>query len=104
MISFQHSVSWKLSKDNTRYLGHIVLHKELLADGRGRQSIGMKVVGDKLVDSAGHYGAKVEKVRTGSLADRVAHIEPGEWKKYPTIILLLILSYGQNNVVFKFVI
>lgn len=58
----------------------MVLHKELLPDGRGRQSIGMKVVGDQLVDSAGHYGAIVEKIREGSLADRVAHIQPGKIK------------------------
>ncbi|XP_054724916.1 regulating synaptic membrane exocytosis protein 1-like isoform X2 [Uloborus diversus] len=83
----KHTVSWKLSKDGSRWLGRMVLHKDPLPDGRGRQNIGMKVVGYQVVDTTGHVGAVVEKIRENSLADRVAHIRPGdevlEWNGTP---------------------
>ncbi|KAG8192520.1 hypothetical protein JTE90_015161 [Oedothorax gibbosus] len=75
----KHNVHWKLSQDGNRYLGQMVLRKDLLPDGRGRQSLGMKVVGGQIVDEdIGTIGALVENIREGSLAERVGKIEPGD--------------------------
>ena len=38
--------------------------------------LGLKVVGGKLL-SSGHYGAIIEKVKKGSVADTIGHLLPG---------------------------
>ncbi|XP_071034332.1 regulating synaptic membrane exocytosis protein 2 isoform X3 [Parasteatoda tepidariorum] len=71
----QHNVFWSRSKGGG-YIGNMVLKKELGPDGRTRQNVGMRVVGGQIVE--GIMRAIVENIREGSLADRIARIEPGD--------------------------
>ncbi|XP_035217819.1 regulating synaptic membrane exocytosis protein 2-like isoform X3 [Stegodyphus dumicola] len=104
-----HSVNWKLSKDGSHWLGHLVLHKDLLPDGRTRQNLGMKVVGGQELDRTRTFGAIVQNIREGSLADRVGHIRPGdevlEWNGTPlrgkskeTVASIIALSKNDSQV------
>ena len=81
---FQHPVSWVPNADGTRLVGHMVLHKSLkdnLSSGGASSSssatiLGLKVVGGKILPN-GRYGAIIEKVKKGSVADTVGHLLPG---------------------------
>ena len=74
-------MSWQPSADGTRLLGHMILQKSLketsLAPASSATILGLKVVGGKLL-SDGHYGAIIEKVKKGSVADTVGHLLPGQ--------------------------
>ena len=67
--------------DGTRLVGHMVLHKSLKDNLGGPTSsatiLGLKVVGGKLLPN-GRYGAVIEKVKKGSVADNVGHLLPGK--------------------------
>ena len=62
-------------------MGHMILQKSLketsLAPASSATILGLKVVGGKLL-SDGHYGAIIEKVKKGSVADTVGHLLPGQ--------------------------
>ena len=78
----QHPVSWVPNADGTRLVGHMVLHKSLKDNLSGGQSssatiLGLKVVGGKILPN-GRYGAIIEKVKKGSVADTVGHLLPGK--------------------------
>ena len=76
----QHPVSWQPSADGTKFIGHMILKKSL-KDGPGPSSsatiLGLKVVGGKLLPN-NTYGAIIEKVKKGSIADTVGHLLPGK--------------------------
>ena len=62
-------------------MGHMILQKSLkessLAPASSATILGLKVVGGKLL-SNGRYGAIIEKVKKGSVADTVGHLLPGK--------------------------
>ncbi|XP_040583869.2 LOW QUALITY PROTEIN: regulating synaptic membrane exocytosis protein 2-like [Lepeophtheirus salmonis] len=76
---FGHPVSWQ--QDGPRLVGHMILQKNL-KEGYGSSStaslLGVKVVGGKLLPITNHYGAIVEKVKKGSVADTIGHLLPGD--------------------------
>lgn len=80
----QHPVSWQPSIDGTRLVGHMILQKSLkessLAPASSATILGLKVVGGQLL-SNGRYGAIIEKVKKGSVADTVGHLLPGKSKQ-----------------------
>uniref|UniRef100_A0A0K2UHZ6 PDZ domain-containing protein n=1 Tax=Lepeophtheirus salmonis TaxID=72036 RepID=A0A0K2UHZ6_LEPSM len=75
----KHPVSWQ--QDGPRLVGHMILQKNL-KEGYGSSStaslLGVKVVGGKLLPITNHYGAIVEKVKKGSVADTIGHLLPGD--------------------------
>ena len=75
--------------DGTRLVGHMVLHKshkDNLGGGptSGATILGLKVTGGKLLPN-GRYGAVIEKVKKGSVADTVGHLLPGKTCKIYSI-------------------
>ncbi|XP_076332998.1 regulating synaptic membrane exocytosis protein 2-like isoform X3 [Tachypleus tridentatus] len=84
----KHSVGWKLSPDGTRMIGHVILKKSVKKGESGASTaavLGLKVVGGRCLES-GQLGALVEKVKMGSVADTVGHLQPGdevlEWSSH----------------------
>ncbi|KAJ7991997.1 hypothetical protein DPEC_G00289640 [Dallia pectoralis] len=75
-----HPVTWKPSQDGERLIGRILLNKRM-KDGTVPQDtgalLGLKVVGGKMTDS-GRLRAFITKVKRGSLADTVGHLQPGD--------------------------
>ncbi|KAI8129566.1 Regulating synaptic membrane exocytosis protein 1 [Lucilia cuprina] len=85
-------VNWQISADNTRMIGHMILRKYY----DGEDILGLKVLGGQPVtyEQSSHliggavagggvthltsYGAVVEKVKRGSVADIEGHIKPGD--------------------------
>jgi len=76
----QHPLSWQISADGTRMIGHMIL-KKTVREGVGPTSsaaiLGLKVVGGKLLENGGR-GALIEKVKKGSTADVEGHLRPGD--------------------------
>lgn len=72
LIKTQHPVSWQVSSDGARMIGHMILRKSL----DGEDILGLKIGGGKLFPN-GSRGAIVEKVKRGSIADQEGHIKPG---------------------------
>eukprot|EP00090_Calanus_glacialis_P042916 TRINITY_DN7603_c0_g1_i1.p1 TRINITY_DN7603_c0_g1~~TRINITY_DN7603_c0_g1_i1.p1 ORF type:complete len:956 (-),score=223.25 TRINITY_DN7603_c0_g1_i1:635-3502(-) len=74
--------TWQPTSDGTRLVGRMVLKKLGHSDWRDSQAsssatlLGLKIVGGKLVN--GRYGAIVEKVKAGSVADLAGHLLPGD--------------------------
>lgn len=68
----QNPVSWQISADGTRVIGHVILQKSF--DGEDI----LKVSGGKLLAN-GSRGAVVDAVKCGSIADLEGHILPGEY-------------------------
>jgi len=76
--------TWQPTADGTRLVGRMVLKKVGHADYRDTQAgssssatlLGLKIVGGKLVN--GRYGAIIEKVKQGSVADLAGHLLPGD--------------------------
>lgn len=81
-------MNWQISADNTRMIGHMILRKYY----DGEDILGLKVLGGQPVtyEQSNHaiggagggihltsYGAIVEKVKRGSVADIEGHIKPG---------------------------
>ena len=113
LFSWQNPVSWVPNADGTSLVGHMVLHKSLkdnLGGGGSASSatiLGLKVVGGKLLPN-GRYGAVIEKVKKGSVADTVGHLLPGKMKfltasyaqrfqKEALSLLLLFLAWNQKQ-------
>ncbi|XP_026323576.1 regulating synaptic membrane exocytosis protein 2 isoform X2 [Hyposmocoma kahamanoa] len=72
-------LSWQVSADGTRMIGHMVLRKSVV-EGSSHSSaaiLGLKVVGGKLLPD-GTRGAIVEKVKKGSIADLEGQLRIGD--------------------------
>lgn len=69
----QNPVSWQVSADGQRMIGHMVLRKNI----DGEDILGLKIVGGKIVSSS-QKGAVIEKVKRGSIADQEGHLKPGK--------------------------
>ncbi|XP_046989107.1 regulating synaptic membrane exocytosis protein 2 [Schistocerca americana] len=76
----KHPMSWQVSADGTRMIGHMIL-KKTAREGMGPSSsaaiLGLKVVGGKLLENGGR-GAVIEKVKKGSIADVEGQLRPGD--------------------------
>ena len=70
-----HPVSWQPNSDGSRSIGHMILTKS--GGTSGSALLGLKVVGGKLLGN-NRYGALIEKVKKGSIADTVGHLLPGD--------------------------
>lgn len=70
----QNPVSWQVSSDGSRMIGHMILQKSF----DGEDILGLKVSGGKAL-SDGSRGAVVEKVKCGSIADQEGHINAGDF-------------------------
>ena len=70
-----HPVSWQPSSDGSRSIGHMILTKS--GGSSGASLLGLKVVGGKLLPD-NRYGALIEKVKKGSIADTVGNLLPGD--------------------------
>jgi regulating synaptic membrane exocytosis protein 2 len=79
-LGLQHPLSWQISADGTRMIGHMIL-KKTVREGVGPTSsaaiLGLKVVGGKLLENGGR-GALIEKVKKGSTADVEGQLRPGD--------------------------
>nr|XP_012225588.1 PREDICTED: regulating synaptic membrane exocytosis protein 2 isoform X2 [Linepithema humile] len=72
----KHPLSWQVSEDGQKIIGHMVLRKS--AGSTSCSSIlGLKVVGGKLLED-GSMGALIEKVKKGSTADVEGQLRPGD--------------------------
>ncbi|XP_049887473.1 regulating synaptic membrane exocytosis protein 2 isoform X3 [Pectinophora gossypiella] len=72
-------LSWQVSADGSRMVGHMVLRKSVV-EGGGHSSaaiLGLKVGGGKLLPD-GTRGAVVEKVKKGSIADLEGNLRIGD--------------------------
>ena len=72
-----HPVSWQPSSDRKRNIGHMILKKSSAGGANGSNLLGLKVVGGKLLPNK-RYGAVIEKVKKGSIADTVGNLLPGD--------------------------
>ncbi|XP_078481063.1 regulating synaptic membrane exocytosis protein 2 isoform X3 [Ciona intestinalis] len=73
-------VSWQPSPDGRFLIGRMILNKGLATGDSQNQEgaiLGLKVVGGKMTES-GRLGAFITKVKHGSLADVVGHLQPGD--------------------------
>lgn len=62
-------------------MGHMILQKsikESIGPSSSATILGLKVVGGKQITS-GYFGALIEKVKKGSVADTVGHLLPGKY-------------------------
>ncbi|XP_068086466.1 regulating synaptic membrane exocytosis protein 2 [Anabrus simplex] len=81
----KHPMSWQVSSDGTRMIGHMILKKSMRSEGLGggvgssssAAILGLKVVGGKLLENGGR-GALIEKVKKGSIADVEGQLRPGD--------------------------
>lgn len=69
----QNPVSWQVSADGQRMIGHMILRKNI----DGEDILGLKIVGGQHV-SPTRKGAVIEKVKRGSIADQEGHLKPGK--------------------------
>lgn len=69
----QNAVSWQVSADGQRMIGHMILRKNL----EGEDILGLKIVGGTSI-SSDRIGAMIEKVKRGSIADKEGHLKPGK--------------------------
>ncbi|XP_055847779.1 regulating synaptic membrane exocytosis protein 2 isoform X10 [Episyrphus balteatus] len=81
-------VNWQISADNSRMIGHMTLRKYY----DGEDILGLKVLGGQPLpygsgytgfgvgsnNNGNGYGAFVDKVKRGSVADMEGHIRPGD--------------------------
>jgi hypothetical protein len=76
----QHPVSWRPNTDGTKLIGHMLLKKDLRDNtGSSAHILGLKVTGGVVMDpKTGRFGAIVEKVKEGSIADIVGRLRPGD--------------------------
>lgn len=78
----QNAVSWQVSADGQRMIGHMILRKNL----EGEDILGLKIVGGTSI-SPDRIGAMIEKVKRGSIADKEGHLQPGKNLLLPPIRL-----------------
>ncbi|XP_024870617.1 regulating synaptic membrane exocytosis protein 2 [Temnothorax curvispinosus] len=72
----KHPLSWQVSEDGQKIIGHMVLRKSA-GSGSCSSILGLKVVGGKLLED-GSMGALIEKVKKGSTADIEGQLRPGD--------------------------
>ncbi|XP_076639430.1 rab3 interacting molecule isoform X8 [Colletes latitarsis] len=72
----KHPLSWQVSRDGQKLIGHMVLRKQP-GSGSSSSILGLKVVGGKLLEN-GFTGAVIEKVKKGSTADMEGRLRPGD--------------------------
>ncbi|XP_076685266.1 rab3 interacting molecule isoform X5 [Andrena cerasifolii] len=72
----KHPLSWQVSRDGQKIIGHMVLRKQP-GSGSSSSILGLKVVGGKLLEN-GSMGAVIEKVKKGSTADIEGQLRPGD--------------------------
>jgi hypothetical protein len=74
-----HPVSWTPNSDRTSMIGHMILKKASStgANANGSSLLGLKVVGGKPLPN-NRFGAIIEKVKKGSIADTIGHLLPGD--------------------------
>lgn len=61
-----------MSADGKRMIGHLILRRNV----DDEDILGLKVTGGLPLPN-GKYGAIIEKVKRGSIADREGHVKPG---------------------------
>ncbi|KAG5672487.1 hypothetical protein PVAND_002613 [Polypedilum vanderplanki] len=66
-------VSWQVSADAQRMIGHMLLRKNI----DGEDILGLKIVGGKPLSST-RKGAIIEKVKRGSIAEQEGHLRVGD--------------------------
>lgn len=75
----QHPLSWQLSADGTKMIGHMILRRGTReAAGSNAAILGLKIAGGRLLDN-GHRRAFIEKVKKGSIADVEGQLRPGSY-------------------------
>ena len=74
-----HPVSWTPNSDRTCMIGHMILKKasNTATTANGSSLLGLKVVGGKPLPN-NRFGALIEKVKKGSIADTIGHLLPGD--------------------------
>lgn len=83
----QNPVSWQVSADGQRMIGHMILRKNI----DGEDILGLKIVGGKALSSS-RKGAVIEKVKRGSIADHEGHLKPGKTQNVSHIITMTKLN------------
>ncbi|XP_057663298.1 regulating synaptic membrane exocytosis protein 2 isoform X2 [Diorhabda carinulata] len=73
-----HPLSWQVSADGTKIIGHMILRRNSRdTSGSSATILGLKIVGGKLLEN-GLTGAIIEKVKKGSIADVEGQLRPGD--------------------------
>ncbi|XP_018353863.1 PREDICTED: regulating synaptic membrane exocytosis protein 2 isoform X8 [Trachymyrmex septentrionalis] len=72
----KHPLSWQVSEDGQKIIGHMVLRKSA-GSGSCSSVLGLKVVGGKLLED-GSMGALIEKIKKGSTADIEGQLRLGD--------------------------
>ncbi|XP_019867469.2 regulating synaptic membrane exocytosis protein 2 [Aethina tumida] len=104
----KHPLSWQVSADGTRMIGHMILRRGRDMNGSSAAILGLKVVGGKILEN-GFKGAVIEKVKKGSIADVEGQLRPGdeviEWngrslqgKSYQEVSDIIAESKQEQNV------
>ncbi|XP_071053229.1 regulating synaptic membrane exocytosis protein 2 isoform X1 [Onthophagus taurus] len=106
----KHPLSWQVSADGTRMIGHMILRKGTSREATGSSAVllGLKVVGGKILEH-GYKGAIIEKVKKGSIADVEGQLKAGdeviEWngrslqgKRYQEVAEIIAESKQEANV------
>ncbi|XP_072388810.1 regulating synaptic membrane exocytosis protein 2 [Diabrotica undecimpunctata] len=74
----KHPLSWQVSADGTKMIGHMILRRNSRdTSGSSASILGLKVVGGKILEN-GMTGAIIEKVKKGSIADVEGQLRPGD--------------------------
>ncbi|CAH1186021.1 unnamed protein product [Phyllotreta striolata] len=75
----KHPLTWQVSADGTRIIGHMILRRNSrdATTGSSAAILGLKIVGGKILEN-GMTGAVIEKVKKGSVADIEGHLRPGD--------------------------
>ncbi|CAH8488949.1 unnamed protein product [Schistosoma margrebowiei] len=84
-ISSSQPVTWTVSENGKRLIGHMILQKK--TDPHfGEPGLGLKLAGGRL-DKSGHLSAFVTQIKPGSPADIIGHLKSGdeilEWNGQP---------------------
>lgn len=80
-MRIQNPVSWQVSTDGSRMIGHMVLQRTV----DGEDVLGLKVRGGQVLPSDDKAAASttaaaiVEQVQRGLIADQEGHIRPGNY-------------------------
>lgn len=73
----QNPVSWQVSADGSRMIGHMVLQRNVDSE----DVLGLRVRGGQVLPH-NEKGAIVEQVQRGSIADQEGHIRPGKYHPF----------------------
>ncbi|XP_063931974.1 regulating synaptic membrane exocytosis protein 2 isoform X1 [Zophobas morio] len=74
----KHPLSWQVSADGSRMIGHMILRRNAReTTGSSAAILGLKVVGGRILEN-GLRGALIEKVKKGSIADIEGQLRPGD--------------------------